>query len=263
MQFQSILECSFREVKSTSPAGSNTFVSFDVLLHQHRQFRISLFYDEVRINFLEKGIGDFVSANPSPSGSMVRLFDGLIHKMNSSAKFTCKCINNWFVAICKADRNDKSSFTPPSYGDVAVRVHQTGKVSNIHGAPLRMLANSEKTPSRENGRATPNQAGVKTPGVRREQVPTAKAKICSELHRNMQTLAEMTKANVICVLKKISRWVTDCNTKYIFFRPHRNRNFVPIGDERMSTNQDAIVRLMGWAGNMTASGLRFQGIMTE
>lgn len=53
------------------------------------------------------------------------------------------------------------------------------------------------------------------------------------------------------------------NTKYIFFRPHRNRNFVPIGDERMSTNQDAIVRLMGWAGNMTASGLRFQGIMTE
>jgi hypothetical protein len=53
------------------------------------------------------------------------------------------------------------------------------------------------------------------------------------------------------------------NTKYIFFRPHANRNFVPIGDERMSTNQDAIVRLIGWAGNMTASGLQFQGIMTE
>ena len=53
------------------------------------------------------------------------------------------------------------------------------------------------------------------------------------------------------------------NTKYLFFRPHRERNFVPIGDERMSTNQDAIVRLIGWAGNMTASGLQFQGIMTE
>ncbi len=53
------------------------------------------------------------------------------------------------------------------------------------------------------------------------------------------------------------------NTKYIFFRPHRNRNFVPIGDERMSTNQDAIVRLIGWAGNMTASGLQFQGQMQE
>lgn len=53
------------------------------------------------------------------------------------------------------------------------------------------------------------------------------------------------------------------NTKYLFFRPHRRRNFVPIGGDRYSTNQDAIVRLMGWAGNMTASGLRFQGIMVE
>lgn len=53
------------------------------------------------------------------------------------------------------------------------------------------------------------------------------------------------------------------NTKYLFFRPHRDRNFVPIGDERMSTNQDAVVRLMGWAGNLTASGLQFQGIAFE
>lgn len=53
------------------------------------------------------------------------------------------------------------------------------------------------------------------------------------------------------------------NSKYLFYRPHRRRNFVPIGGERMSTNQDAIVRLMGWAGNMTASGLQFQLVMTE
>jgi hypothetical protein len=53
------------------------------------------------------------------------------------------------------------------------------------------------------------------------------------------------------------------NTKYLFYRPHRARNFVPIGDDRMSTNQDAIVRLIGWAGNMTSSGLQFQGIMVE
>jgi len=53
------------------------------------------------------------------------------------------------------------------------------------------------------------------------------------------------------------------NTKYIFFRPHSRRNFTAIGDERMSTNQDAIVRLIGWAGNMTASGLQFQGQIQE
>ena len=49
------------------------------------------------------------------------------------------------------------------------------------------------------------------------------------------------------------------NTDYIFFRPHRDRNFVPIGGERESTNQDAVVRLIGWAGNMTSSGPQFSG----
>lgn len=53
------------------------------------------------------------------------------------------------------------------------------------------------------------------------------------------------------------------NTDYLFYRPHSRRNFVPIGDDRMSTNQDAIVRLMGWAGNLAASGLQFQGLIQE
>lgn len=53
------------------------------------------------------------------------------------------------------------------------------------------------------------------------------------------------------------------NTKYIHYRPHARRNMVPIGDDRMSTNQDAIVRLIGWAGNLAASGLQFQGQIQE
>ena len=51
------------------------------------------------------------------------------------------------------------------------------------------------------------------------------------------------------------------NTKYIFFRPHKDRNFVPIGGERQAVNQDAIVKLIGWAGNMTTSGSQFQGVL--
>ena len=51
------------------------------------------------------------------------------------------------------------------------------------------------------------------------------------------------------------------NTNYIFFRPHRDRNFVPIGGERQSVNQDAIVKLMGWAGNITSSGPQFCGVL--
>ena len=51
------------------------------------------------------------------------------------------------------------------------------------------------------------------------------------------------------------------NTDYIFFRPHRDRNFVPIGGERQSVNQDAIVKLIGWAGNMTCSNSSLQGVL--
>ena len=51
------------------------------------------------------------------------------------------------------------------------------------------------------------------------------------------------------------------NTDYLFFRPHRDRNFVPIGGERQSVNQDAIVKLIGWAGNMTSSGPQFCSVL--
>ena len=52
------------------------------------------------------------------------------------------------------------------------------------------------------------------------------------------------------------------NTNYISFRPHKERNFVPIGGERQSINQDAIVKLYGWAGNLTTSNSFLQGLLT-
>jgi hypothetical protein len=53
------------------------------------------------------------------------------------------------------------------------------------------------------------------------------------------------------------------NTKYLKFRPHRDRNFAAIGGDRQSVNQDAIVRLMGWAGALTSSGCQFQGVLAD
>lgn len=53
------------------------------------------------------------------------------------------------------------------------------------------------------------------------------------------------------------------NSKYLHFRPHRDRNFVPIGGDRQSVNQDAIVRLIGWAGNLTCSGGRYHGVLAD
>lgn len=52
------------------------------------------------------------------------------------------------------------------------------------------------------------------------------------------------------------------NTDYLFFRPHANRNMVPIGDDRYAVNQDAMVKLIGFAGNMTTSNRFLQGVLT-
>lgn len=50
------------------------------------------------------------------------------------------------------------------------------------------------------------------------------------------------------------------NTKYLFFRPHSERNMVPLSpNRRYSINQDAEVQIIAWAGNITASGSQFQG----
>jgi len=50
------------------------------------------------------------------------------------------------------------------------------------------------------------------------------------------------------------------NTKYIHYRPHADRNMVPLSpNRRYATNQDAEVQIMAWAGNLTTSGRMFQG----
>lgn len=52
------------------------------------------------------------------------------------------------------------------------------------------------------------------------------------------------------------------NTDYIFFRPAAKRNFVPIGEDRFSVNQDAMVKLIGFAGQLTLSNAFLQGTLT-
>jgi hypothetical protein len=50
------------------------------------------------------------------------------------------------------------------------------------------------------------------------------------------------------------------NTKYLFWRPHADRNLVPLApNRRYAINQDAEVQILAWAGNLTSSGPQFQG----
>lgn len=50
------------------------------------------------------------------------------------------------------------------------------------------------------------------------------------------------------------------NTNYLFWRPHTNRNMVPL-DTRTAINQDATVSMLAWAGNLTCSNRSLQGVM--
>lgn len=50
------------------------------------------------------------------------------------------------------------------------------------------------------------------------------------------------------------------NTDYLFLRPAKGREFVPLG-EKSSVNQDAIVMPVVWAGNMTVSNRARQGVI--
>jgi hypothetical protein len=50
------------------------------------------------------------------------------------------------------------------------------------------------------------------------------------------------------------------NTKFLKWRPHAQRNMVPLSpNRRYAINQDAEVQILAWAGNLTCSGAQFQG----
>lgn len=53
------------------------------------------------------------------------------------------------------------------------------------------------------------------------------------------------------------------NTDYLLYRPHARRNFKVIGGDRSNINQDAIVRIMAWGGNMTSNNLSLQGVLWQ
>lgn len=54
------------------------------------------------------------------------------------------------------------------------------------------------------------------------------------------------------------------NTKYIKYRPHAQRNMVPLSPgQRYSVNQDASTQILAWAGNMTVSNASLQAILAE
>ena len=52
------------------------------------------------------------------------------------------------------------------------------------------------------------------------------------------------------------------NSNYLMYRPHRSRNWTELDPDRFSVNQDAMVKIIAWAGNMTLSNAFMQGVLT-
>lgn len=52
------------------------------------------------------------------------------------------------------------------------------------------------------------------------------------------------------------------NTDYLFWRPHAQRNMVAL-DDKQATNQDATVKTLAWAGNLTCSNASLQGVFSN
>lgn len=53
------------------------------------------------------------------------------------------------------------------------------------------------------------------------------------------------------------------NTNYLYLRSHSERNMKVVGGERMAVNQDALYKIIGWAGNMTMSNASLQGVLLD
>lgn len=54
--------------------------------------------------------------------------------------------------------------------------------------------------------------------------------------------------------------VTNCNSKYLHFRPAKSRNFVVLKD-KVAVNQDASVTPLYWMGNLTISNAARHGVI--
>lgn len=51
------------------------------------------------------------------------------------------------------------------------------------------------------------------------------------------------------------------NTDYLYLRPHKDRDMKVIEGNRLAVNQDALYKIIGWAGNLTMSNAALQGVL--
>ena len=244
------------------------FPFFHGFLKFKRDIDFLSFDDDIRLYSFQERCRKSTCNAPRMLWAMDGVSLAVIVTVTPTAKCFLQSFNDWFMR--HADHYVELHFGVTFFANPVVKgrdtnaalsVKQTCNIANVEFHRRALAEKSANSVDTQTGQYRAKQGEI--PGVCREHVPTPKGKICSDLHRNMQRLAEMTGLSCVLVARHIRMMITECNSKYLFFRPYRGRNFVALGDERMSTNQDAVVRLLGFAGNMTSSGPQFSGVAIE
>lgn len=119
-----------------------------------------------------------------------------------------------------------------------------------------------------------------TRGVDRPDLIVSDESLYSMLEQSMQDYQRFTDSNMADIGFKVLKFkgadvlmdggqggycpdntMYFLNTDYLYLRPHKDRNMRVVGGDRMAVNQDALYRIIGWAGNMTMSNASVQGVM--
>jgi len=173
-----------------------------------------LLHDNVRTNREQEQLSVFGSRHPLVKATMP-IFDSPL-TMDGASEFSLEPLQDSGMAVGDTHLNDPVFGDVLAYAYAPIGVEKSGSVSGIHfylQAANEKAANSGNT---QNGQSRAKQD--ESPGMCREQVPPAKAKICSDPRRNTGRLAEMTSpGGDISHNAKYIHSATKCNTKYVHF----------------------------------------------
>ncbi len=257
----------------TSSSVSDVRRVIDVILQKQGHFDLLTLDDGKRMDAAKESGGYLASYVPCELDAVIWPSEVMPVHTESASIFDLERFDDGAIVHANSDIqlvSDMSGirFLPFSDANVSFSIEKTRDVSIVHKNLLGCewdvgeVGGHPMPGQKWRGRTIPNQASEQSLGVRNEHGPTPEGKMCSELCRNAETSAETIEAVDVYHGNEIRQQVTDCNTRYLFWRPHEDRNVVPLNPDRFSINQDAMVRLIGWAGNMCLSNSFMQAVLT-
>lgn len=248
------------------------YIGVDAFLQLQSKIDFLRLYNQVRPDLKQKSVRDAAGAVPTELWPVLGVSCGMVINMDTAPKGVSKLANDSLVGHSDhyGDLIRGVSLASDVFPNAnhSLSIEEASHILSLHKISCEVttekMANSVETrcPAQmgAEGQYRTKQEQV-APGVCNEQVLSAKAKVCSELGGNVEKAAEMIASHGVLCNRKVLHEVTDCNTDYLYWRPHAERNMVPLDPDRFSTNQDALVKIIGLAANMTCGNRFMQAVM--